>query len=73
MTNTTLNVLSQPDETGTDVLTALLRNGARQLIAQAVEVELQQLLQAHEELRLPLLSVVFSYGIFQKLKSLWEM
>ncbi len=35
MTNTTLNVLSQPDETGTDVLTAL------------------QLLQAHEELRLP--------------------
>ncbi|AML75347.1 IS256 family transposase [Acinetobacter baumannii] len=53
MTNITLNVLSQPDETGTDVLTALLRNGARQLIAQAVEVELQQLLQAHEELRLP--------------------
>ncbi|CAM5199663.1 IS256 family transposase [Oligella ureolytica] len=43
MTNTTLNVLSQPDETGTDVLTALLRNGARQLIAQAVEAELQQL------------------------------
>ena len=53
MTNITLNVLSQPDETGTDVLTALLRNGARQLITQAVEVELQQLLQAHEELRLP--------------------
>jgi putative transposase len=53
MTNITLNVLSQPDETVTDVLTALLRNGARQLIAQAVEVELQQLLQAHEELRLP--------------------
>ena len=45
MTNTTLNVLSQPDETGTDVLTALLRNGARQLIAQAVEAELQLLLQ----------------------------
>ncbi|CAM5202077.1 hypothetical protein OURE66S_00501 [Oligella ureolytica] len=48
MTNTTLNVLSQPDETGTDVLTALLRNGARQLIAQAVEAELQQLLQTYE-------------------------
>ena len=45
MTNTTLNVLSQPDETGTDVLTALLRNGARQLIAQAVEAELQRLLK----------------------------
>ena len=53
MTNTTLNVLSQPDETGTDVLTALLRNGARQLIAQAVAAELQLLLQAHEEQRLP--------------------
>ena len=45
MTNTTLNVLSQPDETSTDLLTALLRNGARQLIAQAVEAELQLLLQ----------------------------
>lgn len=53
MTNTTLNVLSQPDETGTDVLTALLRNGARQLIAQAVEAELQQLLQIHEDKHLP--------------------
>lgn len=42
MTNTTLNVLSQPDETGTDVLTALLRNGARQLIAQAVEADWRQ-------------------------------
>ena len=36
MTNTTLNVLSQPDETGTDVLTALLRNGARQPTATAI-------------------------------------
>ena len=53
MTNTTLNVLSQPDETGTDVLTALLRNGARQLIAQAVEAELQQLLQTHDDKLLP--------------------
>lgn len=44
MTITTLNILSPPDETGTDVLTALLRNGARQLITQAVEAELQQLL-----------------------------
>ena len=53
MTNTTLNVFSQPDETGTDVLTALLRNDARQLIAQAVEAELQQLLQTHEDKLLP--------------------
>lgn len=53
MTNTTLNVLSQPDETSTDMLTALLRNGARQLIAQAVEAELQQLLETHDDKRLP--------------------
>ena len=39
MTNTILNVLSQPDETDIDVLTTLLRNDARQLIAQAVEAE----------------------------------
>ena len=37
MTNTTLNVLSQPNEAGTDVLTALVRYGVRQRIAQAVE------------------------------------
>lgn len=48
MTNTTLNVLSQPDETGTNMLTALLRNGARQLIAQAVEAELQQRCWMHK-------------------------
>ena len=47
MTNTILNVLSQLDGTGTDMPTALLRNEARQLIAQAVEAELQQLLQTH--------------------------
>lgn len=53
MANTTLNVLSQPGETNTDVLTALLRTGTRQLIAQTVEAELQQLLQAYENKHLP--------------------
>lgn len=41
MTNTTLNVLSQPNENDTNVLTALLRNGARKRIAQDVDAELQ--------------------------------
>lgn len=40
------------DET-TDLLTDLLRSGARQLIAQAVEVELQDLLEQQEHRRLP--------------------
>ena len=34
-----------------DVLTALLRQGARQLIAQAVEAELQEFLLIHQELK----------------------
>jgi transposase-like protein len=37
----------------TDPLTELLRNGARELIAQAVEAELQVLLEQHAEHRLP--------------------
>lgn len=52
-TNTTSNALSQLDDSTTDVLTALLRNGARQLIAQAVEDELAVLLEEHSNRRLP--------------------
>lgn len=52
-TNTTSNALSQLDDSTTDVLTALLRNGARQLIAQAVEAELAVLLEEHSNLHLP--------------------
>lgn len=37
----------------TDPLTELLRTGARQLIQQAVEAELQDLLSTHEDRRLP--------------------
>lgn len=36
MTKSTLRALSQPEEGVTDPLTELLRNGARELIAQAV-------------------------------------
>ena len=35
-----------------DALTILLRKGARELLRQAVEVELEEFLQKHEELRL---------------------
>jgi transposase-like protein len=53
MTKSTLRALSQPEEQVTDPLTELLRNGARELIAQAVEAELQVLLEQHAEHRLP--------------------
>jgi len=53
MTKSTLRALSQPEEQVTDPLTELLRNGARELIAQAVEAELQMLLERHAEHRLP--------------------
>lgn len=53
MTKSTLRALSQPEEQVTDPLTELLRSGARELIAQAVEAELQMLLERHAEHRLP--------------------
>src|SRR5690625_3990012 len=52
-TNITSNALSQLDDSTTDVLTALLRNGARQLSTQAVEAELAVLLEEHSSRRLP--------------------
>jgi len=53
MTKSTLSALSQPEEGATDPMTELLRNRARELIAQAVEAELQVLLEQHAEHRLP--------------------
>jgi len=50
-TNTTSKALSQLDDS-TDMLTVLLRNGARQLISQAVEAELAVLLEEHNNLNL---------------------
>ena len=40
MTKSTLTTLSQPEKNVVDPLTELLRSGARELIAQAVEAEL---------------------------------
>ena len=44
MTKSTLTTLSQPEKDIIDPLTALLRSGARELIAQSVGAELQALL-----------------------------
>lgn len=51
MSNNNLQTLRQPDQPVDDPLTSLLQQGARQLIAQAVEAELQAYLEQHSELR----------------------
>jgi len=53
MNNSTLRALPQPENKPTDLLTDLLRVGARDLIAQAVEAELQALLEHHRQRKLP--------------------
>ncbi len=53
MTNSTLRVLPPPETESTDPLTDLLRAGARDLIAQAVEAELKALLEHHAQRKLP--------------------
>ncbi len=45
--------LKKPAEISTDPLSELLRNGAQQLIAEAVEAELQSLLSQYTALRDP--------------------
>ncbi len=68
MTDSTLRALPQPEAKSTDPLTDLLRAGARDLIAQAVEAELQTLLERHAQLKLPdgrqelLSNVVYGVG-----------
>lgn len=52
MSNDTLKTAAKPEETLKDPLTELLRNGARELIRQAVESELMSLLSEHENLKL---------------------
>ena len=51
MNNNNVQTIRQPDQSTDDPLTSLLRNGARQLIAQAVEAELQAFLEQHADLR----------------------
>jgi transposase-like protein len=52
VSNDTLKTAAKPEETLKDPLTELLRNGARELIRQAVESELMSLLSEHENLKL---------------------
>ncbi len=52
MSNDTLKTVAKPEETLKDPLTELLRNGARDLIRQAVESELISLLSEHKNLKL---------------------
>ena len=52
MAKSTLKTLPQPEKDVIDPLTELLRTGARELIAQAVEAELQALLDQHADNRL---------------------
>lgn len=52
MSKLTLTALTQPENNVIDPLTDLLRSGARQLISQAVEAELQALLDQHASTRL---------------------
>ncbi|MGL4735262.1 MAG: transposase, partial [Enterovibrio sp.] len=53
MNNSTLRSQSQQKGESNDPLTDLLRAGARDLIAQAVEAELQALLEHYAQLKLP--------------------
>ena len=53
MENSTLSSLFEPDATLRDSLTDMLRKGARELIAHAVESELDHLLKNHAQKRLP--------------------
>lgn len=52
MTDCNLKALSAPVEKIVDPLTELLRNGARDLIRQAVEAELAEMLSRHSDLKL---------------------
>ena len=51
MSNNNVQTLRQPDQSVDDPLTTLLRQGARKLITQAVEAELQAYLEQHSDLR----------------------
>ncbi|WP_440998061.1 IS256 family transposase [Arhodomonas sp. SL1] len=53
MAQTTRDALSQPESDASDPLHALLREGARELIAKAVEAELAEFLAGYEDVVLP--------------------
>ncbi len=59
--------LKQPEESGTDALTELLRNGAKELISQANHAELEELLGKYSELKVDGKQAVVRNGYLPKL------
>ena len=51
MTDDNVQTLRQPDQLADDPLTNLLRQGARQLITQAVDAELKNYLEEHSHIQ----------------------
>jgi putative transposase len=66
MSNDNIISFKQPEETVNDALTELLRNGARELIAQAVDAELQELLAHHADLKVDGKQAVVRNGYLPK-------
>ncbi len=58
--------LKQPEESGSDALTELLRNGAKDLISQAIHAELEELLGKYSELKVDGKQAVVRNGYLPK-------
>jgi len=58
--------LKQPEESGSDALTELLRNGAKELISQAIHAELEELLGKYSELKVDGKQAVVRNGFLPK-------
>ena len=66
MNNNNIIPLKQPEENSIDGLTELLRNGAKELISQAVNAELEELLAHHSEKKIDGKQVVIRNGYLPK-------
>ena len=58
--------LKQPEESGSDALTELLRNGAKELISQAIHAELEELLGKYSEFKVDGKQAVVRNGYLPK-------
>jgi len=66
MSNDNIFQLKQPEESASDALTDLLRNGAKELISQAVNAELEELLGKYSEHRVDDKQAVVRNGYLPK-------
>ena len=66
MNNNNIIPLKQPEENSIDGLTELLRNGAKELISQAVNAELEELLAHHSEKKIDGKQAVIRNGYLPK-------